>query len=93
MGEKLKGIAALSGYIPNFVMQEYARSSIQNVSVLITHGEHDPIFPLNIAHQTVSTLEPLTSGITFKSYPSQHTVSSENHQDILQWFKEQLNKQ
>jgi phospholipase/carboxylesterase len=90
MGEKVKGIAALSGYIPEFVTQEYAIRNIEKVSILVTHGEQDPIFPLNIAHQTVNTLKPITSHITFKTYPSQHTVSIDNHQDIIKWFKEQM---
>jgi len=38
LGNKIKGIVALSGYVPKFVKEEYPIKPIDEVSVYISHG-------------------------------------------------------
>lgn len=87
MGNRLKGIVALNGYIPEFVKQEYPLRSIRDVSIFISHGEYDSVFPVRIGHETAQYLKELAPGLTFRLYPTDHTVSEENRLDFLNWLK------
>ena len=41
MGDAIKGIVAMSGYIPQFVKEEYALQPSSNLSAFISHGDQD----------------------------------------------------
>ena len=41
LGDTLKGIAALSGYIPKHVKENYEIKSLENVAIFLAHGEKD----------------------------------------------------
>lgn len=88
MGERLKGIAALNGYVPEFVKTEYALRDIDKVAVWISHGLYDTVFPIRIGEENAAYFGLLTSRITFRTYPTDHGVSEDNQQDILNWLKE-----
>lgn len=87
MGDQLKGIVALNGYVPDFVKTEYPLKSVREVSVFISHGEFDSIFPIRIGHETAAYFENQTSRLTFKTYPTDHGVSEENQRDFVKWLK------
>ena len=42
---RIKGIIALSGYIPAIVKEEYEISPLDGISVFISHGEYDHVLP------------------------------------------------
>lgn len=86
MGDQLKGIVALNGYVPDFVKQEYSLQSIRDVSVFISHGEYDSVFPIRIGHETAAYFKQLTPHLTFNTYPTDHGVSEENQRDFIQWL-------
>jgi phospholipase/carboxylesterase len=88
MGDQLKGIVALNGYIPEFVKTEYTLRSIKEVSLFVSHGEYDSVFPVRIGHETAAYLQEQTERVTFKLYPTDHGVSEENQLDFLNWFKQ-----
>ncbi|BBI31405.1 alpha/beta hydrolase [Cohnella abietis] len=88
MGEQLKGIVALNGYVPQFVKTEYPLSSTDKVHVFISHGQYDSVFPLRIGEENAAYFQTLTSYLTFKTYPTDHGVSEDNQRDIIKWFKE-----
>lgn len=88
MGEQLKGIIALNGYIPDFVKTEYSLRSIKDVSVFASHGEYDSVFPVRIGHATAAYLKDYTEHLTFKLYPTDHGVSEVNQVDFLKWIKQ-----
>jgi len=52
MGDQLKGIAALNGYVPEFVKIEYPLQSVNNVLIFISRAEFDSVFPIRIGHET-----------------------------------------
>ncbi|CAM4125445.1 dienelactone hydrolase family protein [Paenibacillus alkaliterrae] len=87
LGEQLKGIVALNGYVPEFVKTEYPLQSVEDVSVFISHGEFDSVFPIRIGHETAAFFENQTSRLTFKTYPTDHGVSEENQRDFVKWLK------
>ncbi|NOU62795.1 esterase [Paenibacillus sp. LMG 31461] len=86
MGEELKGIVSLNGYVPDFVKTEYPLRSVKDVSVFISHGEYDSVFPVRIGHETASYFKNLAPRLTFNLYPTDHGVSEENQIDFLNWL-------
>jgi phospholipase/carboxylesterase len=88
LGEQLKGIVALNGYVPEFVKTEYPVRSVKDVSVFISHGEFDSIFPIRIGQENAAYFQNLTSHLTFKTYPIDHGVSEDNQQDFVKWLNE-----
>ncbi|NOU90068.1 esterase [Paenibacillus sp. LMG 31460] len=87
MGDELNGIVALNGYVPDFVKTEYLLRSVKDVSIFISHGEYDSVFPVRIGHETALYLKDQTKRLTFKLYPTDHGVSEENQLDFLNWLK------
>lgn len=88
MGDQLKGIVALNGYVPEFVKTEYPLRSVKDVSVFVSHGEYDSIFPVRIGRETAAYFKDQTPRLTFKLYPTDHGVSEENQRDVLNWLKQ-----
>jgi phospholipase/carboxylesterase len=88
MGEQWKGIVALNGYVPEFVKTEYPLRSVKDVSVFVSHGEYDSVFPVRIGHETAAYFKDQTPRLTFKLYPTDHGVSEENQLDVLNWLKQ-----
>ncbi|MBP3966223.1 alpha/beta hydrolase [Paenibacillus lignilyticus] len=87
MGEQLKGIVALNGYVPAFVKTEYALQSIDQVSVFISHGEFDSVFPVQIGKDNAAYFQQRTPNFAFKIYPTDHGVSEENQRDFVSWLQ------
>ena len=86
MGNRLKGIVALNGYVPEFVKTEYVLQSLTDVSVFVSHGEFDSVFPIRIGHETADYFQAVTPHLTFKTYPTDHGVSEQNQLDFLGWL-------
>lgn len=87
MGNKIKGIVALSGYIPKFVKEEYAIQSVDETAVYISHGEFDPIFPSNIGKENYEFFKEKSKNVSFMLYPQGHEVSVKNKNDMIKWLK------
>ncbi|KIL47194.1 alpha/beta hydrolase [Jeotgalibacillus soli] len=88
MGNQLKGIVALNGYIPGFVKDEYLIQSIEDVSIYISHGEFDPIFPLTFGQDNYEFFKARSQNVRFTSYSAGHEVSRENYEDFINWLLE-----
>jgi phospholipase/carboxylesterase len=90
MGEQLKGIVALNGYVPEFVKTEYPLRSVKDISVFISHGEFDSVFPVKIGHETAAYFKDKTNRFRFKLYPTNHGVSEANQLDFINWLREDV---
>ncbi|WP_134700881.1 alpha/beta hydrolase [Ammoniphilus sp. YIM 78166] len=86
LGNKIKGIVALSGYVPKFVKEEYPLKPVDDVSIYISHGEFDPIFPLQIGRENEEFFKARSQNVRFTSYPVGHEVSFENQKDFIHWI-------
>lgn len=87
----IKGVVALSGYIPDFVKDEFCGKPMKNTSLFISHGQQDQVLPYSWSEESKDYFESAGADVTFKSYPSPHTVSLENYQDFTNWLLAQLN--
>jgi phospholipase/carboxylesterase len=92
MGNKISGIAALSGYIPKFVKEEYEIKSVEDAAIFISHGEFDPIFPLDIGKENYIFFKEKSKNVSFISYPAGHEVSLKNKYDMIKWLNDEIGK-
>jgi phospholipase/carboxylesterase len=92
LGQRMKGIVALSGYIPAFVKEEYNIKPVDHLSIFISHGEMDQVLPFEWGVANDEYFRKLGANVTFRTYPVGHTVSAENHQDFISWLSEHLEK-
>lgn len=89
---KIKGVVALSGYIPQFVKEEYTIKSGNQLSVFISHGEYDQVLPFEWGKENVNYFTGLGVPVTFNSYPEGHTVSEKNLLDFKTWILNDLRR-
>lgn len=92
LGNKIKGVVALSGYIPMFVKEEYNINPGNNLSVFISHGEFDQVLPYEWGKENVDYFTKLGIPVTFKTYPEGHTVSEKNLLDFQSWIVNELQR-
>ncbi len=92
LGNRIKGIVALSGYIPSFVKEEYTIQSVDQLSLFISHGQFDNILPYEWGLESKEYFQSLNAQITFKTYSEGHTVSIKNRQDFKNWLITDLAK-
>ncbi|MCM3691226.1 alpha/beta hydrolase [Neobacillus niacini] len=90
LGSKIKGIVALSGYIPAFVKEEYPIKSVDEVSLFISHGEMDQVLPFEWGVANNEYFRQLGAKVTFNTYPEGHSVSLQNLQDFTNWLLQNI---
>jgi len=86
LGERIKGIVALSGYLPAFVKEEYEILPLNKVSAFISHGDHDQVLPFEWGVDAEAFYKQQGANSTFSPYFEGHTVSNENYNDFTTWF-------
>ncbi len=90
LGNRIKGIVALSGYIPRFVKEEYRIKPVDQLSLFISHGEFDNVLPYEWGLESKEFFLGLKSQVSFHAYPEGHTVSMKNQQDFTKWILDDL---
>ncbi|WP_088007016.1 alpha/beta hydrolase [Indiicoccus explosivorum] len=92
LGSRIRGIAALSGYIPDFVKEQYPVKPVDQLSVFISHGQFDGVLPYDWGLESRNLFRGSDSDVTFRTYPEGHTVSAENKQAFTDWVMEDLKR-
>ncbi len=91
LGDKIKGIVALSGYIPKQILtEEYDIQSVDKLSVFISHGEVDGVLPYEWGVEAQEYFKGLNANVSFHVYPEGHSISVQNQQDFMKWMKDHL---
>ena len=90
LGDCIKGVVAMNGYIPNFVKDEYATKPLNKVSFFLSDGEFDPIFPPHVGQENYAYLSQYAKSVQYKTYPSGHEISAENQKDLTAWLRNQI---
>ncbi|WP_342472658.1 esterase [Metasolibacillus sp. FSL H7-0170] len=88
MGDTLHGAVVLSGFVPQFVVEEYRKLPLGNVKMFIAHGEYDYVYPLAWGKASAEFFEEYGAQITFKTYADGHGVIAEELNDLMAWFSE-----
>lgn len=90
LGHKIKGIVALSGYIPQFALEEYDIKPVDGLSVFISHGEKDPVLPYQWGMAAQKYFNEMNASVSFYSYQEGHTVSLKNQEDFKLWLMKDI---
>jgi len=89
--ERLAGILALSTYLPIASTLEGERTPANaDCPILMIHGTHDPVIPLDRALASRDRLQALGYPVRWQTYPMQHSVCAEEIALIAGWLRERL---
>ena len=90
MGSAIRGTAALSGYIPEFVTVEYNKLPMDKSKIFISHGEYDYVYPFVWGENSATFFKDYGADVTFKTYEDGHGVTPENLQDLVAFIASDL---
>ena len=87
-GERLAGIAALSGYLPLAANTISERSEAnRDVPVYQAHGERDGVIPIARAIASRDALTALGYAVDWHAYGMEHSVCMEEIDDLGKWLQ------
>jgi phospholipase/carboxylesterase len=90
-GEKLAGLAGLSGYLPLAATLAAERHPAnQNTPIFLAHGRLDPLIPITRAQAARAELERLGYTLEWRDYNMPHSVCAEEIEDLNRWLLERL---
>jgi phospholipase/carboxylesterase len=86
-GQKLAGIAGLSGYLPlaDKIAAERHHAN-QSTSIFMAHGRQDPMVSVERALASHKALTDLGYAIEWHDYPMEHSVCLEEIRDLRAWL-------
>lgn len=87
--ELIDGVIGMSGTLlheklspnPNYY------NDYKNLNVFYAHGTQDQLLPIAHGLNCKKLLEKAQVNLTYNEYPIAHTISNEELQDILNWYK------
>jgi len=90
LGNMIAGTVALSGFLPEFVMNEYKKVPVEKTKIFISHGEYDYDYPIQWAENSKHNFQEIGVQVIFKTYPVGHGVSPDNLKDMVAFIAENL---
>ena len=90
LGSRIRGLAALSGYVPGFVTDDYSPQSLHGMSAFIAHGTADPVFPVQWADRNADVFHSGGADVTQCVQDHGHCVSEETRTDLIRWYEIQM---
>lgn len=89
--QRLAGVMALSTYLPLAAsLPAEASAANRDVPILMCHGVHDPIVPLQMGEASREALLKLDYRIEWRTYPMEHSVCMEEVADLSHWLQARL---
>lgn len=90
LGDSVKGIVPMNGYIPDFLEEVYTLKSIEHLSVFICQGLSDPIFPLKIGQESFKYFCEHADSVKYSIYPAEHVITENAAEDAVAWLRRQI---
>lgn len=86
-GQRLGGIAALSGYLPLAATTAAERSEANaGVPIFMAHGTRDGVVPIARAEASRDALQALGYAVDWHPYPMEHSVCPQEITDLQAWL-------
>ncbi len=86
-GERLAGLAGLSGYLPLATTTAAERSAAnRDVPIFQAHGLHDPMIPVQRGRTSRDALVALGYPVEWHEYPMEHSLCLEEVADLNAWL-------
>jgi phospholipase/carboxylesterase len=87
----LAGLLALSTYLPlPELFAREARRERRDTPILMCHGQHDGMLPLQLGAWSRDVLKESGFDIAWREYPMEHAVCPQEIEDIGAWLRERL---
>lgn len=86
--KQIQQIIGLSGLIDSELLLQ-PLDTYRNIVAFASHGREDATLPIDYARKSIGTLSIKNPAISYKEYPTGHTISQENFNDMLQWLVRQ----
>ena len=84
---RLAGLVGLSGYLPLAATTETERSAANcDVPIFLAHGSFDPVIALDRSVASRDALAALGYDIEWHEYPMQHSVCTDEIDDLNRWL-------
>jgi len=87
---RLRGIAALSGYVPHRSAVPLQLRDLAGFPVFISHGHADPIIPVHLGREAAQLLMKAGADVNYHEYPMGHEVTGEVIADLSEWTRMRL---
>lgn len=87
---KVRGIVALSGYIPTRSELHINWDKLKGLRVFISHGTFDELIPIKLGEESAELLNNSGASVTFREYTMGHQVTEEVLRDLTTWMRETL---
>lgn len=88
--ELIRGVCANSGYLPEGTFLTYRWNDLDRTDFFITHGIHDPVIPVEMAHRARDLFRQSHAHVTYREYPMAHQISEQSLADLVAWTTEKL---
>jgi phospholipase/carboxylesterase len=75
MGNMIRGAVVLSGFLPDFVENEYKKAEMDKMNIFIAHGEYDYVYPYSWGQASADFFERMETNVTFYSFEDGHGVT------------------
>ncbi len=88
--EKIKGVVAHSGYIPESTSLQFQWGDLTRTSFFVAHGIYDPVIPIIFGRKANELLAKSNAPLVYREYPIQHQISDESLRDLSEWLAKHL---
>jgi len=85
-----RGVAALSGYVPQRSGLRLEMSKLTGFPVFISHGSNDPMIPVQFGRESAELLKRAGADVTYHEYSMGHEVTEDTMHDLKQWLRNRL---
>ena len=84
--QSFRGIAALSGYVPNKSGLPFKVQQLTHLPIFISHGEFDEVIPVGFGRESADFLKGAGGDVDYHEYPMGHEVREETLRDLGAWI-------
>lgn len=90
LGDTIRGIVSMNGYVPEFLEDEYTIQSIGHLDVFLSTGKDDEIFPPEIGKKNEAYFKDKGADVSYRTYDTGHKVSDENRVHANRWLLDNI---
>jgi phospholipase/carboxylesterase len=84
---EVRGIAALSGYVPSRSSLPLHLQDLNGLSIFISHGEWDELIPVELGRESAEILKKAGAKVAYHEYLMGHEVRPETLRDLSSWLR------
>lgn len=88
--ERVAGVIAQSAYLPLESGLQIDEAGIRKKPILLTHGIHDTVLPVDWARRSRDKLQALEANVEYHEFNMGHEVTAQSLEVIAAWLERQL---